>query len=296
MTRPDWLVLVNPMAGYRTHAVERTRDTLRRLPIDSTMVVPRGVEMMREAVRAGMAEGRRRFAAVGGDGTVNVVVDTLLEVPWETPPVIAVLPAGSGSDLARTFQIPQTIEDAARTLLDDRVAPLDAGEIRGSWGVRHFVNVAETGLTAAVLRRALSMPKWLGFRKYHISLLLTFPKLRLADVSLKAGGEEIDGRSLLVIFANGRYFAGGWKIAPGATVSDGLFDIQVFDATKKDVPRLWWLAKNGRHVDEPAIRRIVAESFTLHTSEAWPVEADGEYLGEGPIDGRMRRAALHISV
>jgi diacylglycerol kinase family enzyme len=100
--------------------------------------------------------------------------------------------------------------------------------------------------------------------------------------------------SLLAVFANAKYFAGGWKIAPEASVSDGLFDIQVFEATKRDIPRLWWLAKSGAHVTEPSIRHFVAPTFTLDVEATWPVEADGEYFGEGSMRGSLAESALFI--
>ncbi|GBD83732.1 diacylglycerol kinase [bacterium BMS3Abin02] len=288
----EWLVLVNPKAGYRSHAEARTREALRRGGVKATVRVPTTVKAMRDAVDMGAREGRRRFVAVGGDGTINVVVDQLLQHEWNEPPVVGLLPSGSGSDLARTFDIAQNIEEAATTLHGDAHKRVDVGVLEGNWGSRYFINVAEAGLTAAVLHRALTLPRWLGSSKYHLALALTFPRIRLVEMTLQAGDMEFSGTSLLAVFANARYFAGGWHIAPHASTSDGLFDIQVFTASKKDVPRLWWLAKSGSHIDEPQIRTVVADSFSLSVSAPWPVEADGEYFGEGSMRGRIRRGAV----
>jgi YegS/Rv2252/BmrU family lipid kinase len=296
MNMSEWLVLVNPLAGKGRHADQRTRGALAAYGIGADVVVPTTPTAMRIAVDAGVEEGRTRFVAVGGDGTANLVADQLLSHPWSTPPVLGLLPGGSGSDLARSFEIPQRIEDAVATLRGDAIAIVDVGVLEGRWGSRRFVNCAESGLTAAVLHRSMRLPRWLGSVKYHLALGLVYPRVQLATMTVRAGGNEFRGSSLLAVFANGRYFAGGWKIAPEASVSDGLFDIQVFEATKRDIPRLWWLAKSGAHVDEPNIHHFTAETFTLEVADGWPIEADGEYFGEGSIRGSIIRSALSIKI
>jgi diacylglycerol kinase family enzyme len=59
---------------------------------------------------------------------------------------------------------------------------------------------------------------------------------------------------------------------------------------------LWWLAKSGAHVTEPTIRHFTAPTFTLEVADGWPVEADGEYFGEGSMRGSMIRSALSIKI
>ena len=296
MNMSEWLVLVNPEAGRGRHAAHRTRGALAAQGIDADVRVPTTPAAMREAVDAGVDEGRSRFVAVGGDGTANLVADQLLAHPWSTPPVLGLLPGGSGSDLARSFEIPQHIEDAVVALRGDATTTVDVGVLEGRWGSRRFVNCAESGLTAAVLHRSLGLPRWLGSGKYHIALGLVYPRVQLARMRIRAGNNEFRGSSLLAVFANARYFAGGWKIAPEASSSDGLFDIQVFEATKRDIPRLWWLAKSGAHVDEPSVHHFTAETFTLEVEDGWPVEADGEYFGEGSMRGSILRSALSIKI
>ena len=296
MNMSEWLVLVNPQAGRGRHAAERTRGALAAHGIDADIRVPTTPSSMREAVDTGVGEGRTRFVAVGGDGTANLVADQLLAHPWPAPPVLGLLPGGSGSDLARSFGIPQRIEDAVTALRGDATTTVDVGVLEGRWGSRRFVNCAESGLTAAVLHRSLALPRWLGSVKYHIALGLVYPRVQLATMTIRAGTNEFSGSSLLAVFANARYFAGGWHIAPEASVSDGLFDIQVFEATKRDIPRLWWLAKSGAHVDEPSVHHFTAETFTLEVADGWPIEADGEYFGEGSMRGNILRSALSIKI
>lgn len=290
----EWLVLVNPVAGRSRHTEERARNALVRRGVKARVLVPPSRTAMKTAVDEGVREGRTRFVAVGGDGTFNLVADQLLSHTWDEPPVLGLLPSGSGSDLARSFGISQNIDHATLALHGDATAPVDVGVLAGRWGSRRFVNCAEAGLTAAVLYRSMGLPRSLGRVKYHLALALVYPKIRLVEMTLRAAGREFQGDSLLAVFANGRYFAGGWKIAPDASASDGMFDIQVFTASKRDVPRLWWLAKSGAHVGDDNIHHLRADAFTLEVSEGWPIEADGEYFGEGSMEGSLLRSALSI--
>jgi diacylglycerol kinase (ATP) len=111
-----------------------------------------------------------------------------------------------------------------------------------------------------------------------------------------AGRRTYEGPALLVVFGNAQFFGGGWNIAPRATVTDGLFDVQVFNAPKRDVPRLWWRAKNGDHLNDKRVRRFTADRFTLETEPEWPVEADGEFFGSGPVEGEILPGVINIKI
>jgi diacylglycerol kinase family enzyme len=233
---------------------------------------------------------------VGGDGTINLVVGALLRHPWDRPPILGVLPAGSGSDFVRTFGMSQRLEDAARHLLGDEVYRSDVGLLRGSWGERHFINVADAGVLAALVQRSERLPRWLGSARYHVALPLAYPRFPEAEIHLEAGSRNYRGPALLVVFANAQFFGGGWNIAPRATVMDGLFDVQVFNGSKADIPRLWWLARNGDHLTDRTIRRFTTDQFSLVTEPGWPVEGDGEYFGSGRIEGEILPAAIDIKI
>ena len=215
---------------------------------------------------------------------------------WEHPPTLGVLPAGSGSDFIRTFGISQRLEDAASHLSGDRVYSCDVGLLRGAWGERHFINVGDAGVLAALVQRAERLPRWLGMARYHVSLPLVYPRFPEAEIRLVAGKRTYEGPALLVVFGNAQFFGGGWNIAPRATVTDGLFDMQVFNGSKRDIPRLWLRAKSGDHLRDKKVRRFSADRFTLETEPEWPVEADGEFFGSGRVEGEILTGAINIKI
>lgn len=292
----DWLVIANPYAGRRKEIEQRTRRALDAQKIEAEIVAPYGEAEVRACVDEAVAAGRDRFVAVGGDGTINLVVGALMKHQWATAPTLGVLPAGSGSDFVRTFGISQRLEEAAGHLSGEQVYLSDVGLLRGSWGVRHFINVADAGVLAALVRRAEPLPRWLGLARYHVALGLVYPRFPQAEIRLVAGRRTYEGPAMLVVFANAQFFGGGWNIAPRATVKDGLFDMQVFNASKKDVPRLWLRAKSGDHLRDKKVQRFSADRFTLETDPTWPVEADGEYFGSGPVEGEILAAAIKMKI
>ena len=291
-----WLVVANPYAGRRREIELRTRQALQFRRIEAEIVSPYGEAEVRQCIDEAVAGGCNRVVAVGGDGTINLVVGALMRHRWDQPPTLGVLPAGSGSDFVRTFGISQRLEDAARHLEGDDVYPSDVGVLRGSWGERHFINVADAGVLAALVQRAERLPRWLGSARYHVALPLVYPQFPIAEIRLVAGQRTYEGPALLVVFGNAQFFGGGWNIAPRATVTDGLLDMQVFNTPKRDVPRLWWRARNGDHLKDKRVRRFTADRFTLETDPLWPVEADGEFFGSGRVEGEILPGAINIKI
>ncbi len=108
------------------------------------------------------AAGDRLVIAVGGDGTAHEVVNGLLRRVAARPPRIGFLQRGTGADLRRTIASPRRPEDVAAWLTTDRWRPLDVGRLSTSTGRRYFINVADAGIGAEVVRRAARGPMALG--------------------------------------------------------------------------------------------------------------------------------------
>src|SRR5680860_571990 len=112
-----WRVLVNPHAGHRgSDTVERTKRALAAQGVDAELRVPETPIEMRAAVTEAIADECTHLAVVGGDGSFNLVVDELIRAEADPGPVLALLPTGAGSDFARMFALPQSIEKAVAHL------------------------------------------------------------------------------------------------------------------------------------------------------------------------------------
>ncbi|HKV30605.1 MAG TPA: diacylglycerol kinase family protein, partial [Candidatus Dormibacteraeota bacterium] len=147
------LIIVNPSAGGG-----RARGFWRRCAISCAAdgVAVDVVETSRrgDAADFAAAAGDRLVIAVGGDGTAHEVVNGLLRQPGTRPPRVGFLQRGTGADLRRSLPSPRRPEDVAAWLTTDRWRPLDAGWLATSTGRRYFINVADAGIGAEVVRRA----------------------------------------------------------------------------------------------------------------------------------------------
>lgn len=289
-----WVVVANPAAGKRPIQMSRVRAALIEAGIEADFSMPSDVTEMKQALAEAVTA--ERLALVGGDGTVNLAVNVLLERERERLPILGVLPAGTGCDLLRTFGIPQDVEGAAHHLRGDAVYVIDVGELSGTWGTRRFANVAQAGVGAAAVATAGRLSRRLGSQRYLVSFGIRLPGFPATEIELTTERRTYRGRALAVIMANAQFFAGGWNIAPKAMLVDGAFDLQVLNVPKTSAPALVPKIMRGLHLTEKGVRRISAPSFRLETDLPWPVEVDGDFLGNTPVDGQVLPAAIQLKI
>lgn len=291
-----WLVAMNHAAGRRSTKQVTVRSALESAGVEFELEAPSSPAEMKQLIAAFVSAGGTHLAVVGGDGTVNLAVNTLLGMETGERPVLGVLPAGTGCDLMKTFGLPQSLAAAARHLGTDDMYSIDIAYLDGSWGRRYFANVAQAGVGAAAAQTAPRLPRRLGAARYPLAFLARLPLFPRAEFTLTTEKRTIEGQALAVLFANAQFFAGGWNVAPRATLIDGVLDIQIIDATKTRAPALVPKIIRGTHLDDPAVRRIVAAEFDLTTAAPWPVEADGDLVGNTKVSGRVIPAAINLKI
>ncbi|MGA7272018.1 MAG: hypothetical protein WB239_13185, partial [Acidimicrobiia bacterium] len=135
-----------------------------------------------------------------------------------------------------------------------------------------------------------------GSSRYVMAFGIRLPRFPRTEVELVTERRTFRGPALAVVMANAQFFAGGWNIAPKATLVDGLFDLQVIDSAKPAAPALVPKIVKGLHLGEKGVRRLVASEFRLETRHAWPLEVDGEPLGNTPVEGRVLPAAIDLKI
>jgi len=269
---------------------------VKELGIDGEVVAPMSRADMVSVIEQGALRGHTHFAIAGGDGTVNLAVNALLGLDLGEPPTIGVIPLGTGCDLLRTFGIPQDTGEAARHLTTPNTYDCDVVTLKGSWGTRYFINVAQAGVGAAAAETAPKLARGLGAARYPLAFgarLLRFPK---ANVKVRTEKRVIESEALAVILANAQFFAGGWNVAPKANLVDGRLDIQIISARKSQAPALVPKIIKGTHLRDPSVRRLTASEFTIETVPEWPVEADGDLVGNTTVAGRVVPAAIRLKI
>lgn len=242
--------------------------------------------------------------SVGGDGTLHEVVNGLMRIPEPERPALAVLPAGTGGDFARTFGL--TGDAAAFTAgwPSLRARAVDVGELAlmrnaalsqsRSLHTRYFVNIAGLGFDAAVCAALERGAK--NKASYLLSVLRTLAGHRAQPVRVHADGALAhEGPAMMVAICNGRFFGGGMRVAPEADASDGLLDVVVLGAMSRvefllNFPRVY----AGTHLTHSKVRLIRARSVRVESPQPLLLEAEGELLGEAPVSARILPGALRV--
>lgn len=256
--------------------------------------------LARRAVQA----GHETVVAVGGDGTVNEVVNGLMAPGAERAGArLGIIITGRGSDLARTIGIPSDPEAACERLLEPRTMTVDLGLAEFTVGEerceRFFVNVAGIGFDAEVVRRANRNFRFArGTVPYLSALVMSLFAWRNRPVEIVLDDRPpIPATIYLVAVANGQYFGGGMRVAPDADPNDGLLDVCVANDIGKveflrTVPRVY----EGTHVSHPAIDIYRARRVEVRSAHPLASQLDGEEAGCAPLVFRVVPAALEVVV
>ncbi len=297
-------LIVNPAAGAGKTAQlwPRIKSFLEnkglRCEHDLTLTPGHALELAAEAAR----KGYELVVSVGGDGTINEVVNGLYQSDGLKAVTVGIIPTGTGSDYIRTLGIPQKPEEACLRLINPVKHTLDLGCVEYNNGSHHvkrlFVNFAGCGFDAEVGRATKKNFKALGgVPAYLAGLFSTFLSYKGSEVSLKVDGEAYSGRVFTVIVSNGKYGGGKMKVAPDADPQDGLFDVvRIGNLSKLDLlcslPRIY----NGTHTTHPKVDIRRAKEIEIHSVRKMPLQADGEILGETPAKFSMMHKALNIII
>jgi diacylglycerol kinase (ATP) len=297
-------VVVNPVAGYGR--ARRLLPWLRRhlapLAPDATVVETEAPGHARELAKAAADAGHDRVLAVGGDGTAQEVVNGLLDDDGRLP--LAILPEGSGNDLARGLGLPRDLLSALRIAVGDTFEAIDIGRASRGDGKspRHFAAAGGVGFDAQVAA-VMARPRraWQRGRiGYLVSTLLELRRFQNRRLRLRLetpdGPREIERTVLMAAIANGAYYGGGMQICPGATVSDGWLDVcLVGDISRLEAVRQLPGIYRGRHVTHPAVEFIRARSVEISGDPQSLVHLDGEPFGGLPLQVDLLPLAIRVA-
>jgi len=239
------------------------------------------------------------LVAVGGDGTVNEVVNGIAGLDVE----LALIPRGTGGDFVRTFGIPRKLDRAVEVALRGRTRAIDLGRGRyRSWAGEdeesYFANIASAGMSGAIAKRTNETSKALGGKvSYAWATVAVFSRWRSDEVRVRVDGTEQAGRMHDVIVANGRYLGGGMKMVPEAEPDDGLLDVLLIgDLTKRDLLLTMPKTYRGKHLPDPKATLLRGTTVEIDAPEPLPVELDGEQPGTTPVRFEIVPRALRLRV
>ncbi|MGP3999432.1 diacylglycerol kinase [Streptomyces sp. 8N706] len=272
------VVLVNPAAG-RGAARRAAEETVRILHANgwqARTVTGLDAADSRTRARRCVTSGVEVLAVAGGDGMVGIGLQAVAGT--DTP--LAVIPAGTGNDFARSLGIPRDDTVAAARLIGEGVRrSVDLGRCGDRW----FGTVLTSGFDSLVAHRANSMTWPRGRARYNLAILAELARLRPLPFSLTLDGRALETEATLVAVGNGPYYGGGMRMCPEATLSDGYLAVTVVGAVRRDeLVRVFPRVYRGTHITHPRVRTFRARSVGIDSPGVFGY-ADGEPVGDLPL-------------
>ena len=298
------LLIINPAAG--NGAAGRKRQEIEALAdkffSGHQTLVTRAPGQAADFARRALEAGVRKLICVGGDGTLNEVVNGLMSVKVEKKrrPKLGYVPVGTGSDLAKTMGLTENLENGLRniSIKDGKWVDLGRATFVGHDGEttrRYFINILSFALGGEVVRRTNESSKALGgflsFLWPTLSALFSFEK---PLIRLKID-DKVDEKMVCwhVAIANGQYHGGGMRVAPDAKVDDGRLRVTVIgDLSLPEImlnlPNLY----NGRIYSVKKVSRFSGHKIEAGARDKVLIDLDGEQPGRLPVRAEIVPLAL----
>ena len=282
-------LIVNPSAGggRSSEALPAVQEELARLGLRQRTVLTTSIKHADELTREAAAAGEVAVS-FGGDGMAGAVAHALRD----TGGVMGVLPGGRGNDFARKLGIPRDPVESCRVLAEGAPRTVDVAEVDG----RTFLGIASYGFDSDVQDIALDAKAVRGQAVYLYATLRAMARWK--PVELRFTAHDAPERSVTgyaVAACNSGVFGGGMKLAPDASLEDGLLDIVITGRAPKlralrSLPKLF----NGTHLDDPNIELFRTSEIRVDAGRPFRIYADGDPIGDTPATIRAVPGALTV--
>ncbi|MDJ0579554.1 lipid kinase [Crocosphaera sp.] len=283
------LLLVNRHSRKGQRNFAQAVDVLNNLGFELIVVPIKSSQHLPELIQK---HGRKVDLVIvgGGDGTLNGVVDSLMDMNLP----LGILPLGTANDLARTLKIPLSIPQACQVIAEGQLKYIDLGWVNG----KHFFNVASLGLSVNITEKLSKGAKrrW-GVLAYAFTALQVISQTRSFHAHIMINGESIKVKTIQIAVGNGRFYGGGMAVAEDATIDDQRLDLYSLELQSwwQLFPLLWRLPQ-GQHGNLPWVRTLDGEHIEVRTRKTQEINTDGEIITATPAIFRVIPQSLGVFV
>jgi YegS/Rv2252/BmrU family lipid kinase len=301
----EWLVIVNPNAGNGKGKKdwEKISVLLKKEGLHFRVVFTGRKGHARIIALEGINSGFRRIITVGGDGTMNEVVNGVFlnKVCPTTDISLALIPVGTGNDWGRMFGIPLDHEKAINIIGEYKLMLQDVGKVSSFEGSekkeRYFINIAGLGFESVVVRKTNYQKDRgrSGRLIYLYNLLTSLLSYRNTKAEIVIDGEKRSADIFSLNVGNGRYCGGGMRQTPDALPDDGLLDVTLINGMGKfEIIRNLKILYDGTILSHPKIDGFRCRNIKVFSDSLIYVEADGESLGHTPAEFSIIPGSISI--
>ncbi|MGE7602835.1 diacylglycerol kinase [Peribacillus sp. NPDC097675] len=232
------------------------------------------------AAKIAIERGYDIVIAAGGDGTIYEVVNGLADA--EKRPKLGIIPTGTTNDFARALHLPKSIEGAADIIANGHTMPIDIGKMNE----KYFINIAGGGrLTELTYDVPIKLKTMLGQLAYYIKGIEMLPSIKPTEVAIEYDGKLFEGEIMLFLVANTNSVGGFEKLAPDASLNDGMFTLLILKkANLADIVRIATLAMRGEHIHDKNVIYVKANRIKITAKKEMMLNLDGEFGGMAPAE------------
>jgi YegS/Rv2252/BmrU family lipid kinase len=302
---PEWLTIVNPNAGNGKGGKdwEGISRLLKEAGIKFTHDFTKSKGHAISLTQKGISEGYRNIIVIGGDGTLNEVVNGIF-LSTSTPSTditLASIPVGTGNDWGKMFGILPDYEKAVNIISAGKMMKHDIGRMSYYEGTekktRYFINIAGLGFESVVVKKTnFQKENGRGGRLIYLyNLLTSLLSYKNTTAEITIDDETFKSTVFSINVGNGKYCGGGMRQTPRALPDDGLLDVTIIkDIGKLEIIRKLKILYDGTILTHPMIDGYKCKRVRVTSNTTMYAEADGESLGHTPAEFDIIPDAVNI--
>lgn len=284
----DFVINERAGGGKTLKAKNKICEILDKRGIEYRFHPTKGVKDATKITKELCEKGATLVVAVGGDGTVNEVLNGLNVKTTE----FGIIPSGSGNDFVTSIDIPTNVEKALSIIIDGKAKPTDFMVCDGIRGL----NIIGTGIDVEILKRCEKYKILKGKLKYLVSFIINLFKFRFYDLKMPdKDGNLIDRSTMIICCGNGKRFGGGITICPKAVVDDGKMDFIFINKMKKrGILKAFIRLFQERILEEDFCEFTLEEHVVAHFDYPISIQIDGEIYDNLKFDIHIEKGALKL--
>ncbi len=301
----EWYAVVNPNAGNGKGMRDWDRISglfeRENIPVYAQFTQKKGhaIDSARKAINTGF----RKIISVGGDGTLNEVVNGIFTQDYCSSKdiTIGMIPVGTGNDWGRMFGIPLVYEGSVNVIKENKTMLHDIGKVKyhceNEPHTRYFINIAGLGFESIVVKKT-NKQKDKGRSSqalYFYNLLSSLISYSNVKTDIVIDGLKKNYNVFSINVGNGRYCGGGMRQTPEAVPDDGLLDVTVIkEMGRIEIIKSLKLLYDGTILSHPKIDGYRTKNLRVESESPLYLEADGESLGHTPAEFSIIPAAVNV--
>lgn len=233
-----------------------------------------------------------RIIAAGGDGTINLCVNAMIDNDIYLP--LAILPAGTANDFAYYFELPQDIDYQLDIALGTKTTRVDVGVVNN----KHFINVAALGALIDVSQKTdPNLKNAIGVMAYYLKALTELPQVHPIPVKLTTPNEVYFEEIYFMVVMNGESAGGFRKLSPQSSMNDGRLDVIAFRKMPiVELGPLLFEVVNGRHPQNKNVLYFQTEELMIESTEDISTDIDGEHGEPLPLHFSVLQERMNVFV